>query len=329
MDQIDFPNSLKDEGSPYHQLAQQLWDKAEAQPRTVQELRDLRTEFRENLPAGATNLDRKAANQINDALTSTYEQGIRNAGGTSEQIGAIRAIDEDYGRFQEVIKTLDPRDEKYGAKVADALFDPMTKNPGAGLEFINMAKAAERGNPGTMDKLREAFTTRALEKSSRGAAPIDQMEVLAKLNKQWGENGARAVLSGLFGKSSPWADPVLFAKSLAVPVEKKEVLEVSRFMQRVANIPWFVRLSAISAATGGSMFAATRDPTKATEAIMAVLGIGMAGKLMGRMNIAGQRAYVNWRLNPGSTENFKNFMRASGAMIGATSALPTESSPTP
>jgi hypothetical protein len=296
---------------------------------TVQEARDLNTELRENVPGQATNLDKKAAGQLNDLIKGKYEQGIRDAGGTSEQIGALRGIDEDYGRFQEMLKTLDPRDEKYGSKVADALFDPMTKNPAAGSEFISMAKAAEKGNPGTMDKLREAFNTRALEKSSRGAAPVDQMEILQTLQKQWGENGSRSVLAGLFGKNSPWADPVLFSKTLAVPVDEAKLTGLAATMKKAASAPYMLRAAVLVGASGGSMFAMYQHPDRIPEILGAMAGLAVGARLMGRMDIAGQRAYVNWRLNPGSPENFKTFMRVSGAMIGATAEMPTQSESTP
>lgn len=322
MNSIDFPNSLSDPKSPYHQVATDMWAQGEMELSTPQKLRDLRTEFRENLPTGATNLDQKAANQLTDTITQTYEKGIRDAGGTSEQIGALRGIDEDYGRFQEMLKTLDPRDEKYGSKVADALFDPMAKNPATGAEFIALAKAAEKGNPGTMDKLREAFTNRALEKSSKGATPINQMEILNTLQKQWGENGSRSVLTGLFGKGSPWADPVTFAKTLGTPVDPRDMSSLSRWLSRASSAPYLLRTAAIVGASGGSMYAMYQHPERIPEILGALVGLGLGAKLMGNLDLAGQRAYVNFRINP-TPDSFKNFMRVSGAMIGAGAEMPT------
>jgi hypothetical protein len=346
-------------------IAKAARDKAKAGPSfTVQEARDLNTELRENVPGQATNLDLKVAGQLQDLIKNKYEQGIRDAGGTSEQIGALRGIDEDYGRFQEMLKTLDPRDEKYGSKVADALFDPMLKNPAAGQEFIAMAKAADRAHiapdmeklqqqfndafakgdkaagfriasqmhalqqgvdsGGIMDKLREAFTTRALEKSSRGATPVNQMEILNTLEKQWGENGSRSVLSGLFGKNSPWADPATFAKTLAVPVDEAKLTGLAAQLKRAGNAAYIIRAAAIVGFSGGSMFAMYQHPERIPEILGAMASLAIGARLMGRLDSAGQRAYVNWRLNPKSADNFKNFMRASGAMIGATTEMPNQ-----
>lgn len=70
------------------------------------------------------------------------------------------------------------------------------------------------------------------------------------------------------------------------------------------------------------MMAITRDPEKAAIAVAGLASLQVGGKLLSVLDTAGQRAYVNFRLNP-TESNFKMFMKVSGAMIGATTEMPT------
>jgi hypothetical protein len=289
---------------------------------TIQDLRDLKTELRENLPGQPTPLDRKLYQQFNDEITKLHDMKMTEAGAKPEQIAAVHAVDDEYGKFAETIKKIDPRSEKFGAEVANEMFDPMLKSPEHGMNFIRLAQAAERANPGqVMPQLRAAFINKAASEAVVGNAPMEEMRVLQKLYGQWnGDQGTRAVLKTMFGADSPMSDPVTFSRVLAAPAKPEQVNRLGSWMQRAVASPYLARAAALTAA-GGSMFSIYQHPEHAPAIAAALLSLYVGGTIIGKLDPIGQRAYINFKLNPNPVA-FRRFMQLSGAMIGATSAIP-------
>ena len=117
--------------------------KAQAPPTfTIQDLRDIKTELRENLPSNPTPLEKKAAAQVQQAIDQLHDSTLEKLGASNEQIGQIKGIDADYGRFADTVNTLDPRSEKFGQQAADALFSKALANPENAVQFTEMARQA-------------------------------------------------------------------------------------------------------------------------------------------------------------------------------------------
>lgn len=321
--QQGLPREYIDSDDPDLQARLKLFGRSGKDQVTPRELQQMRTELDRHVPRNASNTDKQVAAQVREQLTTQLTDGLKAAGATPEQVGALGGIDQDYARFQDIRRTFDPRDEKYGQNVANALFDPMVTNSGAAGELIGMAKTADKAFPGTMDKLREALSMKTLQESSKGATPLDQMEILRTMQNKWGDSGSRAVLAGLYGPKSPMADPVTFSKVLATPVDMRDMSRIAQWGQRSANAPYILRAMALAGVAGGSIYSAYQHPERIPEILGALAGLAVGSKLLGKLDLAGQKAYVNFKLNP-TPESFQTFMRTSGAMIGAGTSMPAK-----
>jgi hypothetical protein len=124
------------------QISKEAREKAAQGPSfTAQQARDLNTELHESAPSGqtATNLDKKAAATLNDAIKQQYEDALRKGGATEEQIGRLQGIDKDYAMFQKTINGLRPDRADFGEQTADAFFQTAQRNPTLALKFADMA----------------------------------------------------------------------------------------------------------------------------------------------------------------------------------------------
>lgn len=322
--------------TPFEELTPNLQEQIKATTKakppasfTIQDLRDMKTELRENMPSGAsaTPLDKKAAAQVQQAIDQVHDSELQKLGASNEQIGRIKGIDADYGVFMDTVKTLDPRSEKLGQSVNDALWNPMLNNPDQAANLIRYAKRASDLNPDVMPQLRESFLNKAVEQARTGNAPMGEMKALQTLQSKWGEKGGtQVVLNELFGKDSPLSNSKTLAQVLgAPPLDPQKLGWAQNMAQRAASAPYLLRMGVLYGLAGGGMMAITRDPEKAAIAIAGLASLQIGGKLLGRLGSAGQEAYVNFRLNPSET-SFKNFMKVSGAMIGATTEMPSAES---
>ncbi len=300
----------------------------------IQGLRDLRTELRENISASATNLDKKVASQLNDQITKAIDEHL-----TPEQRGAMKALDEEYGRFQEVIKKLDPRSEKYGDDVANALMDPMVKNPNDAANFIRLAKAAEAARPGeVMPQLRAAMLDKFVNEARVGNRPMDEMRALQKIQETWGgQKGTQAVLSQVFGKDSPIASPATMARVLGVlQTSDRIAADASQGLMKQAGMflrsPEFLMRLALSygvyraiAGGTGSPWKDISDPGKMLPPLMAFWLSGkMARFALGAADTRIQHAYVNFLLNPSDARVVQKWAAVAGGSAGALTSLPSE-----
>lgn len=295
---------------------------------SIPQVRDFRTELREQLPASATNLDRQVAKQLNDQITQAYEAHL-----TPEQKGALGALDQEYGRFQEMIKSLDPRSEKFGQQVVKALFDPMTKDTGAAMNFIRLAQEADKATPGVMENVRGAFMDKALKEARAPGQPMDELKALRKLQDTWsGDKETRAVMGAMFGKDSPLANPATFthvveaasdSQALSLKVQQSgghNILKSPYFQGVITYGAW---AAILGASTKGGIFGAitgSQGPEKQAMAITAMLaGPPMINWIARSGNGPAQRAMVGFLTNPGSDTAVKYAGEITGALTGALS----------
>ena len=260
---------------------------------------------------------------VRQALEQTHDAELQKLGASNEQIGRIHGIDADYGHFMDTIRTIDPRSERLGQSVNDALWNPMLANPDQAANLIRYAKQANALNPDVMPQLRESFLNKAVEQARTGNAPLSEMKAIQTLQSKWGEKGGTQVVLNELFPNSPLNNPKTLAKVLAAPpLDPQKLGWAQNMTQRAASAPYLLRMGVLYGLAGGGIMAITRDPQKAAIAIAGLAGLQIGGKLLARMGRAGQEAYVNFRISP-TEGNFKNFMRASGAMIGATAEMPT------
>jgi hypothetical protein len=317
-------------GVPWKQLPEKLKAQLQAQGAgqgvktptsnmSVQELRDLRTELRENLPSTATNLDKKVYQGLNQQITQSYESQL-----TPEQRAQLGVVDAEYGRFQDTVRTLDPRQERYGAQVANALFSPMVKNSGDALNFIKLAKEAEAARPGeVMPQLRQAFLGRAIDNARIGTQgrPFEELKALRQLQEQWGgEGNLRLVLNEMF-PGSPLIDATKFSKVLGALSRPDEVAaNAAQGIGRLKPPAWLLKIGGTyalySAMTGSPTSPWTdmhKDPMRFAAGMAAAwAGLGVASKVLGSSDTGLKKAYVDFLLNP-DQRRFRTF----GELLGA------------
>ena len=151
------------------------------------------------------------AAQIQSQADQLHDTTLEQLGASSEQIGRIKGIDADYGRFAETIHALDPRSEKFGEQAADALFGKALANPENAVQFTEMAREA-----GKLPEFRQHFIENVInETKGAGGGPVNQMKAMRKIQDKWGSSEAgSSVLKTVFGKDSPMADPVQASKVL-------------------------------------------------------------------------------------------------------------------
>lgn len=304
-------------------------------------LRSLRTELRENLPASATNLDKQAANQLNQKLTQEIDSKLTEAGAKPEQIAGMHALDEEYGRFQDTIKKLDPRSGKFGNQIANLLFDKEAKNPEQALNFMSMAKAAEQANPGSvMPQLREALTNKLLAEGRSSAGPMDELKLLRKLQDQWGgDKASRAIMGEMFGKDDPLADPATFARVVEAPESSEPLKLAARNPQAVRSIlssPYFqgaIAYNMIAMAAGqkgGSPIGHLFNPKSPEDFAEALIGMGLGSVGIGLAIRTGRPALsralvsmVNSPTAPAVTRYMTEFLGSGAASMSTGPTLPT------
>lgn len=313
-------------------------------PFTPQKARELRTELRENLPASATPLDKKVFNDLNTQLTKTIEGKLEEGGAKPENIAAMRAIDDEYGRFQDTIQKLDPRSGKFGNQISDLLFDKQLKNPEQAVNFVRMAQAAEQAHPGeVMPQLRASFMDKVLSDTKQEAQgrPVEEMRLIQKMQSQWGgDKNAHAVLGSIFGADSPMANTTTGAKvlgALANSDAAAQKLASSAGLRNAITPPhWLIKIggayalySAMTGSPTGPWSDMHKDPARFLAGMGALmLSTTMAGKILGSADKAVQAKYVDFLLDP-SAKTLSNATSAMGSFAGSISGLPSDKSSTP
>lgn len=308
---------------------------------TVQGLRDLYTELGENIPAGATNLDKKAAHDLQTSLTELRDKTMLDNGATHAQVEMLKGVDADYGLFQNTIRGLRPGSKEFGEQAAQAFFDTAKQNPTLALNFVRMAEDA-----GKLPEFREQFLDKIVgdiqgAKGASGApgTPINQMEVLRKLQTDWRTTkDGEQVLKSVFGKDSPMADPVTFSKVMgaadnpaAAENAKNSVAKFIRSPRTIANLAIFYGTYAtMTGLMGGKPSSPWSDLRNNPERAMAALAMtmlthGAINRVMAHVEPATARAYANWVTNR-DPEAFVKLIRMSGQTATALSSQPT---PTP
>jgi hypothetical protein len=347
----DFPvNGPEISGKPWRQLTPEMQRKYIAQgvlgpeakaslekgsSLSIQDLRDLRTELRENLPSTATNLDKKAYQQITQQITDLEQKTLTSAGATPEQIGGLRALDDEYGRFAETVRSLDPRSEKFGTQVANALFNPMAKDSGVAMNFIKLAQETDAAKPGTMEALRGAFMDRAITEAHVPDQPMQELKLLRKLQDRWGgDKESRAVMGAMFGKDSPLADPAQFTKVVEAGANPEPLILKAQqnWGRNIMHSPYFQGMIMYGAWTGmlgvaskGGIFTALTGQKGAEAQALAVTAMLAGPPMINWVARSGnsplQRAMVSYLTNPSAP----NAVRFAGEIGGATAgALSTQ-----
>jgi len=309
-------------------IAQEAREKAKTGPSfSARDAKELRTELRYKLPKSANNFEQQAYNQVFDTATQSYQKALDDAGATPEQMSRIKGLDQEWKMMQDTIYAFDPRDENYGLKAAQALFDPMIKgHPEDAVNLIRLAQRAEDIHPGqVMPQIKEAFLQKLFNESATGNAPVEEMRALQTAQRQWGgEKGTQQVVRALFGDNSPLSDPVTMARYLGTQPEavvqgiaKSGSALSMRSWQRYA-LRAGVLFGGYGALTGGRFFG---DLSKGKpEALLMLGGIFAApwfgDKVMAYGSPKVQNAYVNFRLNP-SLDTMEQFSRVAGGAAGS------------
>jgi len=302
------------------------------------ELRDFITELNEHLPRGASQIDKMAVQQVEQAAEKSFDAGLKEAGAKPEQLASFEAIRQDYRRFMNTVRELDPRSADYGKQVGDLLFDPMAKDSETALNFMSMAKAAEAARPGqVMPQLREAFLQKALAESRVGGAPMDELKMLQKLQRTWGtDKNARAVMGEMFGKDSPLADPAQFTKVVDTvnhPEPLKLAISQPGMARSILSSKYFQGM--ISAGLAESMMGlkptsffqgllGEKGPEVQTIAIISALA---GPKVIDFMVKSGdsplQRAAVAFLTNPNADNAIRYAGRLAGGVSTAMNGMPS------
>lgn len=296
---------------------------------TVQDLADLRTELRENVPANPTALDRKAALAFDKQIGDKWESALRQGKATEEQIGRLKGLYEDWGEYRKTVNGLRPGQKDFGEQTADAFFKTAKQNPTLALGFAKMAEDA-----GTMPEFREAFMQQ-LTQEMKGASggPISQMEALRKLQTEWRttEDG-KAVLSSVFGKNSPMADPVEFSRIVSSAGNDKALGQAKNIIKDYVRSPSFIFKMATFYATyslivgsGASPWTDMRkDPERAMVGLAgAMLTLGGINKIMGHVAPPVQRVYADW-LTTRDPAAFEKLIRLTGQTVTGITSQPKE-----
>lgn len=294
----------------------------------IQDIRDARTELRENLPAGATPLDRKAHAQLDRMLVERQDAMLTQSGATPEQVTAVHALDEKWGQFQNTLKELRPDKKSFGADVSKALWSDSAKSPTMALNLIDMAQAAEKARPGeVMEPLRESFMQDLMAQARKGqveGGPVNEMKVLRKFQDQWrGTQEGQAVLDSMFGKDSPLADPTQISNALGRLNDPNARNKFVKMMENAGPNSWLVRGAALAAFAGGSINSIRNHPENAVPVAATLLSLAVAGPLLARMTPTAQRAYVKFIMAP-NPHTLKLLTSVAGA---STIGLVTQPSP--
>lgn len=306
------------------------------------QLRDFITELHNHLPKGASQIDKMAVNQVEQAAEGSFDKGLTDAGAKPEQLAAFDAIRKNYRQFMNTTRELDPRAKDFGTDVANELWDSAKQNPGNAIHFLDMAKAAEVVRPNeVMPQLRESFLNKLMTESkvSSQGRPFEEMKAVQTLQNQWGEK-LPTVLSGVFGKDSPIADPTKLATVLgklsapdATAAEaSKGVLgslagnlgDTSKMLLRLG-----VAYGAYRAIAGGkgSPWQDLSKPSFIPSMIALMLGTKVATFALTSADTAMQHAYVDFLLNP-NAKSLTNVTSVLGGMGGAAEGMPKTASPT-
>lgn len=323
-------------GVPWKNLPEKLKDQLRSQGKVqgirtpseeygVQDVRDLRTELRENLPGGATNLDKKVYQELTQQLNDEETAMLKRGGATAEQIGGLKALDDEYGVFQQTLKSLDPRSEKFGADVGKVLWTNATRNPSDALNFIRMAQAADKVSPGTMDQLRSSFLQNAIAETRAAAQgrPIVELGAIQKLQQQWGgDKQLRGVMKAM--NLDALGDPTTLSKIIGALSKPDQIAADAARGQNPFRVPgWLLHIGnayATYAIITGSPLGPWTDMRKNPVRFAAGMATLMAtSAVAGRIYSYGsqkvQRAYTNFLLEP-NQQTLRNVstLIASGAV---------------
>lgn len=338
--QAGVPQKMLDPNNPIHakriaeMQKQGVIPIAPNKPFSVEDMAALRTELHENIPANPTPLDRKAALALDSQITAKWEDTLRKAGASEEQIGRLKGTYQDWGNFQQTVKGLRPGSKDFGEQTADAFFKTAKQNPTLALNFAKMAE-----DSGTMPEFRESFM-KQLTQEMRGSSggPINQMEALRKLQTEWrGTDDGKAVLSAVFGKKSPMADPLEFSKVIgsannpaAVASAKSSVSQFIRSPRLIVSLGTFYATYSLLMGSGASPWTDMRkDPSRAIMGLVgATLTLAGINKVMSHMEPATQRVFADWATNR-DPEAFAKLVRMSGATATALASQPSEAASSP
>lgn len=301
-------------------------------------VRDFITELHNHLPKGASQIDKMAVNQVEQAAEGSFDKGLTDAGAKPEQLAAFDAIRKNYRQFMNTTRELDPRAKDFGTDVANELWDSAKQNPGNAIHFLDMAKAAEVVRPNeVMPQLRESFLNKLMTESkvSSQGRPFEEMKAVQTLQNQWGEK-LPTVLSGVFGKDSPIADPTKLATVLgklsapdATAAEASKGVLGSLAGNLGGTSKMLLRLGvaygAYRAIAGGkgSPWQDLSKPSFIPSMIALMLGTKVATFALTSADTAMQHAYVDFLLNP-NAKSLTNVTSVLGGMGGAAEGMPKQ-----
>lgn len=302
------------------------------------QLRDFITELHNHLPKGGSQIDKMAVNQVEQAAEGSFDKGLTDAGAKPEQLAAFDAIRKNYRQFMNTTRELDPRAKDFGTDVANELWDSAKQNPGNAIHFLDMAKAAEVVRPNeVMPQLRESFLNKLMTESkvSSQGRPFEEMKAVQTLQNQWGEK-LPTVLSGVFGKDSPIADPTKLATVLgklsapdATAAEASKGVLGSLAGNLGGTSKMLLRLGvaygAYRAIAGGkgSPWQDLSKPSFIPSMIALMLGTKVATFALTSADTAMQHAYVDFLLNP-NAKSLTNVTSVLGGMGGAAEGMPKQ-----
>lgn len=325
------------------QLAQEKQSAFNLNP---QDVSDLRTNLRRALPRNATNLEKKAYGTIDGELEKLQDKMLKDAGASNQEVGKLRDTYQDWGDFQDMKDTLDPREERFGTAAADALYGSMQQNPGQAMLLVKLAKDAEAARPGeVMPKFREEFTNKMFSEARAPGQPMEELKGLRKLQETFGsEPQTRAMMSEIYGKDSPLADPANFQK--IVEAQAKPEPLVLKGTNNLRQAGWGILRSpymrvlamyaAVNLATGntqaGSPFSVLygRGGAQSAENLaIALAGVFVAPKVLSYVASSGngplQRAAVAYLDSPNAANAMRYAGELSGGIGGALAGQPAQS----
>ena len=329
--QAGVPQKMLDPNNPIHakriaeMQKQGVIPSAPNKPFSVEDMAALRTELHENIPANPTPLDRKAALALDSQITAKWEDTLRKAGASEEQIGRLKGTYQDWGNFQQTVKGLRPGSKDFGEQTADAFFKTAKQNPTLALNFAKMAE-----DSGTMPEFRESFI-KQLTQEMRGAqgGPVEEMRAVQKLRSEWGTtDDGKAVLSSVFGKDSPLSNDVEMSKFLGSLDNPKTQDALARSARTMGNIGFSGRQAVFLLATGGSLYRLQNHPDEWPQVVAALGGLAVAPALMARLSGTGQRAMIKMLATP-SAEAVNGFLRIAGPSLSTAFSQPSPNLPAP
>lgn len=302
---------------------------------SIEDLRAVNTQIRKlGQSPGLGNPAKAALKQIGDQVQTTIDDTLKSAGATPEQIGAIRGIDQDYGRWQDALYSLDPRSAKFSGEAANDLFDPMLKNPERAVELIKYAQKAEAMRPGeVMPQFRSAFLDKAIQevKSVGGNDSAREAKAIGDLSRRWGgDKNTRIVLKTMFGDNSPVSNPDVLRQvvgSLSNPDIAKA--KMASWAGKIQPPAWLIRLgvayglySAITGSPTGPWTDMHKNPARFAAGMTGmILGTAFGGQVLSYGDRGLQSSYVDFVTNPNS-DTLRNLGERLGAANTAIAAYP-------